>query len=141
MSSHRAVCSNHCADDVSLPPGEAREEYGVCSSRRAVSLPPGEAREEYGVPPGEACEIIESEGGADARRKLERHMQCRLLGHVMRAVYTAQDFVASCCKMDTRGVISEEKKRCVAYITRLLIPWVEILADLIEHKQLKRLLV
>jgi hypothetical protein len=69
----------------------------------------------------------------------KRVLQQRLLGHVMRFVYEAQDFMAACCKADAKGIISEEKKRCVVSVTKALAPWVRVLAGITTHKQLERL--
>ena len=55
------------------------------------------------------------------RECVDRHLQQRLLGHIMRRVHEAQDFMASCCGHDEQDVISEAKKRCVIRVNEALI--------------------
>ena len=116
---HACACSNNS----SIPPGwrcrRDGEEYN--------SIPPGwrcrRDGDEYNIPPGWRCrrEGDESSNPINLYTTVQRHMQRKLLGYGLEKIYKAQDYMATFCYEDHRGMLTEEAKRQIVQLNKALI--------------------
>jgi hypothetical protein len=83
------------------------------------------------------CEGLSGTCGASLSGTCE--WQRRALGHLLRVVFEAHDFLGATCKEDARGFITEERKRMLVKVNDALIPWYATLSRVIKHTVLERL--
>ena len=77
-------------------------------------------------------------GRTDGRTNEDRLWQRKALGHALRVIYEAHDFVGSTCGADARGFVTEERKRRVVRVNDALIPWYALLSHITDHASLRR---
>ena len=68
-----------------------------------------------------------------------RYWQNRAVGHLLKVVYEAHDFMGATCREDERGFITEKRKRSLVKITTALIPWYRALSQVLVHAGLEKL--
>ena len=91
------------------------------------------------------CSHISAAGSIAQFRKdymlasLAFSFQRQMLGHLYWNIYSATDAMTTFCTFDDKGILSNEKKRTIISINRLLQPWCAALAQVFRHNQLKKL--
>ena len=78
-------------------------------------------------------------GRIDPRLAMQQHMQRQLIGHLLRKIFIAQDFLAMYAYENEKLEIPDQIKSIIKQINDDLVPLIRMLGKITQHKRLNQI--